>query len=92
MSNANSSSQSLACCLLPTAYCLLSAPADLPSVIQRFEYHCPFCGRIDSNHCAYINHPMDWKIQHSLRKPWSETVTTEIEEEVEKEVMEEREV
>jgi hypothetical protein len=35
---------------------------------------------------------MDWKIQHSLRKPWSETVTTEIEEEVEKEVMEEREV
>ena len=35
---------------------------------------------------------MDWKLQNSLRKPWSETVTTEIEEEVEKEVMEEREV
>lgn len=44
------------------------------SLKQRFEYHCPFCGGIDSKGCAYIDMPLDWKIANSLKKPWTETV------------------
>ena len=42
-------------------------------VVQRFQYHCPYCGGIDSGSCAYITMPMEWKVQHSLKKPWTET-------------------
>ncbi|MBS2034466.1 AAA family ATPase [bacterium] len=42
------------------------------SVIKHFEYHCPYCGGINSPSCAYIGESMDWKIQHSLKKPWDE--------------------
>ncbi|HEY1100970.1 MAG TPA: AAA family ATPase, partial [Myxococcota bacterium] len=45
-------------------------------VTQRFVYHCPYCGGIESASCGYINQPMDWKIQHSLKKPWDEVTTT----------------
>ncbi len=41
---------------------------------QRFVYHCPFCGGIDSPTCDYRGMPLDWKIANSLRKPWTETV------------------
>ncbi len=44
------------------------------SLKRRFEYHCPFCGGIDSQSCAYINMPLGWKIANSLKKPWTETV------------------
>jgi replication-associated recombination protein RarA len=55
-------------------------------VMQRFVYHCPFCGGIESARCAYIRQPLEWKIQHSLKKPWNEEkITTE-----EVEVIEER--
>jgi Holliday junction resolvasome RuvABC ATP-dependent DNA helicase subunit len=57
-------------------------------VVQRFVYHCPYCGGVDSPSCGYINEPIEWKIQNSLRKPWTETKTTE--EEIE--VVEERQV
>ena len=55
---------------------------------QRFVYHCPFCGGIDKPSCAYINMDENWKIEHSLKKPWTETIVTEMEEEIEKEVIE----
>jgi hypothetical protein len=42
--------------------------------VQHFKYHCPFCGRVDSFLCQYINYPLEWKIEHSTRKPWTETV------------------
>ena len=42
------------------------------NVIKHFEYHCPYCGGINSPNCAYIGESMDWKIQHSLKKPWDE--------------------
>ena len=57
-------------------------------IVQRFVYHCPYCGGVDSPSCGYINEPMDWKIQNSLRKPWNEVNVTE--EEIE--VVEERQV
>ena len=55
--------------------------AKMKVVKQRFEYHCPFCGGIDSASCAYINRPIEWKIQHSLKKPWNvvEEKTIELE-------------
>ena len=45
-------------------------------IVQRFVYHCPYCGGVDSPSCGYINEPMDWKISNSLRKPWNEVNTT----------------
>ena len=41
-------------------------------LLQHFTYHCPYCGGIESPSCGYINRPMEWKIEHSLRKPWTE--------------------
>gem|GEM_PF-4468090 len=58
--------------------------------VQHFRYHCPFCGGIESPSCAYINHPLEWKIQHSTRKPWSEDVLVERQMEVEEDRVEER--
>ena len=55
--------------------------------IQRFNYHCPFCGGIDSPTCAYINQPLEWKIQHSVRKPWTEDRVVVVQKEVEEEVI-----
>ena len=60
--------------------------------IQRFVYHCPFCGRIDSPSCAYIGESMPWKLEKSLKKPWTEEIVTEIEEEVEREVIVEEDI
>lgn len=57
--------------------------------VQRFVYHCPFCGGMDSPYCAYINYPMQWKVEHSLRKPWTEDVIAEVDVEVEREVIQE---
>jgi SpoVK/Ycf46/Vps4 family AAA+-type ATPase len=42
--------------------------------VKKFVYHCPYCGGINSPSCAYINYPMEWKLEKSLRKPWTETV------------------
>ena len=61
-------------------------------LVRHFQYHCPFCGNVDSPTCAYINYPLEWKIERSLKKPWTETVTREIETLVEKEVMREIDV
>ncbi len=58
--------------------------------IQHFRYHCPFCGGIESPSCAYINYPLEWKIQHSTRKPWTEDVLVESQIEVEEERIEDR--
>jgi len=46
-------------------------------VRERFVYHCPYCGGIESPTCAYMDHPLEWKIEHSLKKPWKEYVTVE---------------
>jgi SpoVK/Ycf46/Vps4 family AAA+-type ATPase len=51
-------------------------------LVERFVYHCPFCQRIESAACAYINYPMDWKMANSLKKPWTEVKTTQQEIEV----------
>jgi hypothetical protein len=45
-------------------------------LVQKFEYHCPFCLRINSPSCAYIGYPLDWKIAHSRRKPYTVVVNT----------------
>lgn len=58
--------------------------------VQHFRYHCPYCGGIESPSCAYINYPLDWKIQHSTRKPWTEDVLVERQMEVEDERIEDR--
>lgn len=47
----------------------------IESVVEKFEYHCPYCGGVDAASCAYIDYPLDWKIQHSLKKPWTETTS-----------------
>lgn len=60
--------------------------------VERFKYHCPYCGGIDSPSCGFINYPMSWKIEHSLRKPWNEDIVTEVDVEVEREVLEDVEV
>ncbi|MBS2038598.1 AAA family ATPase [bacterium] len=52
-------------------------------LVKRFEYHCPYCGGINSPTCAYIGQSLDWKIQHSLKKPWNEEVKENKEVEVE---------
>jgi SpoVK/Ycf46/Vps4 family AAA+-type ATPase len=52
-------------------------------LVKRFEYHCPYCGGINSPTCAYIGQSLDWKIQHSLKKPWTEEVKENQEVEVE---------
>jgi len=52
-------------------------------LVKRFEYHCPYCGGINSPSCAYIGESLDWKIQHSLKKPWNEEVKENKEVEVE---------
>ena len=52
-------------------------------LVKRFEYHCPYCGGINSPSCAYIGQSLDWKIQHSLKKPWNEEVKENKEVEVE---------
>jgi hypothetical protein len=55
-------------------------------IVKRFEYHCPYCGGINSPRCAYIGQSMEWKIQHSLKKPWDEVVKEAKEMDVEQEV------
>ena len=57
-------------------------------LMQRFVYHCPYCGGIDSPRCGYINYPIEWKMEHSLKKPWTEVKETTTTEEIE--VTEER--
>ncbi|MFN8608478.1 MAG: AAA family ATPase [Vulcanimicrobiota bacterium] len=52
-------------------------------LVKRFEYHCPYCGGINSPSCAYIGQSLEWKIQHSLKKPWTEEVKENKEVEVE---------
>ncbi len=56
--------------------------------VQKFVYHCPFCGGVESPNCAYMGQSLEWKIQHSLRKPFK---VTEYEEKM-REVVEEHEV
>lgn len=51
-------------------------------VVRRFVYHCPFCGGIESPTCGYMSQPLEWKIQHSLKKPWDEVKVTTREVEV----------
>jgi SpoVK/Ycf46/Vps4 family AAA+-type ATPase len=53
-----------------------------PVAVQRFEYHCPFCGGVDSPTCDYINFPLEWKVEHSTKKPWTETVMKKTQKEV----------
>jgi SpoVK/Ycf46/Vps4 family AAA+-type ATPase len=48
-------------------------------LVQRFQYHCPYCGGIDSATCGYRDYPLAWKMQHSLKKPWTEKVSSKIE-------------
>jgi len=48
-------------------------------IVKRFVYHCPFCGGVESPSCAYIRQPIEWKIQHSLQKPWDEVKTSTVE-------------
>jgi hypothetical protein len=60
-------------------------------MVEKFEYHCPFCKGIDSPNCGYINQSMEWKIAHSLKKPWSEKLDEFYTEEIEEETFEERE-
>ena len=52
-------------------------------LVKRFEYHCPYCGGINAPTCAYIGQSLEWKIQHSLKKPWNEEVKENKEVEVE---------
>ncbi len=59
---------------------------------QRFEYHCPYCDRVESKSCHYINYPLEWKIAHSLKKPWSEKVKTKQKKEIENEEIQEHKV
>ena len=57
---------------------------NVENVVKAFDYHCPYCGGINSPTCAYIGESMDWKIQHSLKKPW-DVITREtkmVEEEI----------
>ena len=61
-------------------------------LMQRFKYHCPYCGGIDSPFCGFINQSLEWKIEHSTKKPWNEEVTTTETVEVEEETFEDREV
>ena len=55
-----------------------------------FVYVCPFCGGTDSPTCAFKDYSKEWKIEHSLKKPWTETAevktVVEEEEEIEEEV------
>jgi SpoVK/Ycf46/Vps4 family AAA+-type ATPase len=60
--------------------------------VQHFKYHCPYCGRVDSPACGYINEPLEWKIEHSTRKPWTETVEVKSQKEVEVEEIQEQKV
>lgn len=60
--------------------------------VQHFKYHCPYCGGIDSPSCGYINQSLEWKIEHSLRKPWSEDVIVERQVEVEEDQIQERRI
>ena len=57
--------------------------------ITHFEYHCPHCDRVEHPGCLYINHPLDYKLEHSRKPPWSETIEKEIESEVDVLVYEE---
>ena len=45
----------------------------IETVRQRFKYHCPYCDKTESPTCAYKNELVEWKFQHSLKKPWNET-------------------
>jgi SpoVK/Ycf46/Vps4 family AAA+-type ATPase len=60
--------------------------------LQHFKYHCPYCGGIDSPSCGFINHPIEWKIEHSMRKPWSEDVLVERQIEVEEDQIVDRKI
>ena len=60
-------------------------------MVQKFQYHCPHCGGIDSPSCGWINSPMEVKIQKSLKKPWVEQLDEFYTEEIEEETFEERE-
>jgi SpoVK/Ycf46/Vps4 family AAA+-type ATPase len=45
-------------------------------LVQHFQYHCPYCGGVDSPACAYRNYPLEWRVEHSLKKPWTESIRT----------------
>ena len=61
-------------------------------LVQRFKYHCPWCKEIDSPVCGFINRPLEWKIEHSTKKPWNEEVTTTETVEIDVQTFEDREV
>ncbi len=65
---------------------------DVLSVQEKrmFKYHCPYCGGVDSPSCGYINMPMDWKLQHSTRGPWTEKTNVHTQKEVEYQEFQER--
>jgi hypothetical protein len=42
---------------------------EMTTLQKVFRYHCPYCGGIDSPSCAYIRNSLEWKIEHSLKKP-----------------------
>ena len=65
---------------------------DEAGTAQQDGYHCPFCGRIDSPSCGYISQSLEWKIEHSTKKPWNEEVTTTETVEVDEETFVDREV
>ena len=54
--------------------------------IQRFEYVCPYCKRIESPDCHYFSQPnqfnLGWRIEKSLKKPYAVEITKEIEKEI----------
>jgi hypothetical protein len=57
---------------------------EVEEVVQRFQYWCPYCNQVEGASCAFMKMPMDWKVQHSKRKPWTETNkrTAVVEEEI----------
>ncbi|MBX7114459.1 MAG: AAA family ATPase [Myxococcaceae bacterium] len=61
-------------------------------LLQKFDYHCPFCGGINSPTCAYINYPLDWKVSHSTKKPWTEEITVKSVKEIETEELQEKKI
>jgi DNA replication protein DnaC len=60
-------------------------------MVQKFQYHCPWCNQVDSQSCGYINHSLEFKMAHSKKKPWMEQLDEFYNEEIEEETFEERE-
>ncbi|MBK7858421.1 MAG: AAA family ATPase [Archangiaceae bacterium] len=53
--------------------------------VLKFEYHCPFCGQVQSHSCGYwpnselvkpkgFTYSRAWLIEHSLKKPFMEII------------------